>query len=59
MYNSSNKKNTESKGFRSEDKAATLMNYRRAKGLCYKCGLKWGPDHKCANTVPLQAVEEL
>lgn len=35
------------------------MKFRKSKGLCYKCGMKWGPGHKCANSVPLQAVEEL
>ena len=35
------------------------MNYRRAKGLCYKCGQKWSPRHKCATSVPLHVVEEL
>lgn len=43
----------------SEDKAATLMTYRKAKGLCYKCGLKQGPGHKCANSVSLHVVEGL
>ena len=38
---------------------ATLMIYRRAKGLCYKCGMKWSPGHKCYNTVALHVVEEL
>lgn len=54
------KKNSElMKHSHSEDKAATLMNYRKAKGLCYKCGMKWSPGHKCASTVPLHTVEEL
>jgi hypothetical protein len=35
------------------------MSYRRAKGLCYKCGLEWSPSHKCAIFVPLHVVEEL
>ena len=26
------------------DKLAALMAYRKAKGLCYKHGLKWGPQ---------------
>jgi hypothetical protein len=42
-----------------EDKVATRMNYRRAKGLCYKCGMKWNPTHKCSTSVPLHVVEEL
>jgi hypothetical protein len=41
-----------------EHKVATLMAYRKAKGLCYKCGMKWGPQHKCSPTVPLHMVEE-
>lgn len=41
------------------DKLAALMAYRKAKGLCYKCGLKWGPQHKCPESVALNVVEEL
>jgi hypothetical protein len=40
-------------------KVFSLMDYRKAKGLCYKCGLKWGPTHKCISTIPLHVVEEL
>jgi hypothetical protein len=36
-----------------ERKAVALMAYRKAKGLCYKCGLRWGPQHKCGPTIPL------
>lgn len=32
---------------------------RRAKGLCYKCDMKWAPNHKCAPTVAIHVVEEL
>lgn len=42
-----------------ERKASALMAYRKAKGLCYKCGSRWGPTHKCGDTVPLHMVEEL
>ncbi|KAM3330169.1 hypothetical protein ACQJBY_026885 [Aegilops geniculata] len=42
-----------------EDKLATLKAYRRAKGLCYICGERWGRDHKCNNTVQLHVVQEL
>ncbi|CAN6225874.1 unnamed protein product [Urochloa humidicola] len=42
-----------------DDKLTALMNYRRAKGLCFKCGTKWGPNHKCPDSVPLHMVEEL
>jgi len=27
-----------------DEKLAALMNYRRSKGLCFKCGGKWGPQ---------------
>lgn len=40
-------------------KDAALMAYLKAKGLCYKCGLHWGPTHKCSPTVSLHVVEEL
>ena len=39
-------------------KVTALKNYRRAKGLCFTCGEKWGPGHKCSTTVPLHVVEE-
>lgn len=42
-----------------EDNARTLMHYRKAKGLCYKCGQKWQPGHKCATQVSLHVVEEM
>ena len=42
-----------------ENKLSALMKFRKAKGLCYKCGLKWNPSHRCANSVPLHVVEEL
>ena len=44
---------------KSEDIISAIKAYRRAKGLCYKCGVKWGPGHKCAPTVDLHVVEEL
>jgi hypothetical protein len=40
-------------------KGAALMAYRKAKGLCYKCGLRWNPTQQCSATVPLHIVEEL
>lgn len=42
-----------------ERKASVLMAYRKAKGLCYMCGLHWGPTHKCSDTVPLHVVDKL
>lgn len=35
------------------------MSYRKAKGMCFKCGSKWGPQHTCSESVPLHMVEEL
>lgn len=43
----------------SEDKLTALKNYRRAKGLCFKCGAKWDPTHVFSNSIPLHVVEEL
>ena len=31
-------------------KVAALRNYRRARGLCFKCG-RWGKDHVCPSTI--------
>ena len=41
-----------------DDKLSALKNYRKAKGLCFKCGEKWSPGHKC-QTVSLHAMEEV
>jgi hypothetical protein len=41
------------------DALSELKSYWRAKGLCFKCGEKWGPSHKCPKSVSLYAVEEL
>jgi hypothetical protein len=57
---SSAKKNSEgNKGFSADDKASTLMQYRKAKGLYYKCGQKWHHGHKCVAQVSLHIVEEM
>jgi hypothetical protein len=42
-----------------EDKLASLLSYCKAKGLCFKCGDKWGKWHTCPAQVPLQIVEEM
>lgn len=42
-----------------DDKFSALKSYRRSKGLCFKCGEKWSPQHKCPDTVSLHAMEEL
>ncbi|XP_045087991.1 uncharacterized protein [Aegilops tauschii subsp. strangulata] len=43
----------------SEDRIAALRAYRRARGLCFTCGERWGRDHRCGPTVQLHVVEEL
>lgn len=43
----------------SDDKLATLKAYRRAKGLCFICGERWGREHKCNTTVQLHVVQEM
>jgi hypothetical protein len=38
---------------------SALKNYRRARGLCFKCGEKWSSAHICPATIQLHVVEEL
>lgn len=40
-------------------KGTALHNYRRAKGMCFKCGERWGHDHTCPSMVKLHVLEEL
>ncbi|VAI24746.1 unnamed protein product [Triticum turgidum subsp. durum] len=40
-------------------KISALRAFRRARGLCYKCGERWGKDHTCPPTVQMHVVEEL
>ena len=35
------------------------MTFRKKNGLCYKCGEKWGHNHKCPPQVSLHVIEEL
>jgi ATP-dependent protease Clp ATPase subunit len=35
------------------------MELRKKNGLCFKCGAKWGHNHKCPNQVPLHVLEEV
>jgi hypothetical protein len=42
-----------------DDKLATLKAYRKAKGLCFICGERWGKEHKCNSTVQLHVVQEM
>jgi hypothetical protein len=41
-----------------DDKLKTLRDYRRAWGLCIRCGEKWSRDHKCSETVQLHVLQE-
>jgi hypothetical protein len=53
-------RNTTSSGHKAEEnKLAALKSYRRAKGLCFKCGKKSGYNHSCSSSVPLHLVEEM
>lgn len=36
-----------------------LKAHRRSKGLCFKCGEKWNPGHRCPKNVSLNAVKEI
>jgi len=38
---------------------AALRSSRRAQGLCIHCGAKWSRDHRCAQVVHLNSLEEL
>jgi hypothetical protein len=38
---------------------SALKSFRRSKGLCFKCGEKWNPQHKCPQVVSLNAIEEI
>jgi len=42
-----------------EDKLASLKDFRKRNGLCFKCGEKWGHNHKCHAQVSLHVIEEL
>lgn len=41
-----------------ESKLGAVKAYRKAMGLCYKCGLKWSKDHRCAPEV-LHAIHDI
>lgn len=36
----------------------TLRAYRHARGLCFKCGERWGRDHTCPATIQMHVLEE-
>jgi hypothetical protein len=39
-----------------EEKLSIVKAYRQAKGLCYKCDVKWNPSHKCVAFVSLYVL---
>ena len=41
-----------------DSKLGAVKTYRKAMGLCYKCGLKWSKDHRCAPEV-LHAIHDI
>lgn len=47
------------RGRQDQDKVQALRSYRRARGLCFTCGERWGHEHKCPASVQLHVVEEL
>ncbi|XP_073355673.1 uncharacterized protein [Aegilops tauschii subsp. strangulata] len=58
--NSEDRRGTDAARATSEvSKVAALCAFRRAKGLCFKCGEKWGKDHVCPPTVQMHIVDEL
>lgn len=42
-----------------EYRLTKLKNYGRSKGLCFVCGEKWGPNHKCPENISLNAIQEI
>lgn len=50
-------RNTGNKG--DDSKLSALKAYRSAKGLCFKCGERWNPNHTCSNSVLVHVVEEM
>lgn len=44
---------------RTDDKLNTQLAYRKSKGLCFKCGVKWGKNHACPLQVALHINEEM
>lgn len=53
------KKQYESARGNVDDKWSNLKAYRRAKGLCFVCGEKWGKEHVCNGSAQLHIVQEM
>ncbi|WVZ61926.1 hypothetical protein U9M48_011733 [Paspalum notatum var. saurae] len=41
-----------------DEKLSALKAFRKANGLCFKCGDKWGQNHKCPKQISLHVLEE-
>jgi hypothetical protein len=39
-----------------DDRLSALRNFRKARGLCIRCGEKWAPGHKCTMGLQLHAL---
>jgi hypothetical protein len=48
----------ESTATSADSKLSAVKTYRKAMGLCYKCGVKWSKDHKCSPEV-LHAIHDI
>jgi len=57
--NAGDKQVTKVQRTESEDKLASLKQYKRKNGLCFKCGGKWSTTHSCPEQIPLHVLEEL
>jgi hypothetical protein len=42
-----------------DDKLQSLRSYRKACGLCMRCGEKWHQGHKCAPALQLHALQQI
>jgi hypothetical protein len=42
-----------------KDKLSTLKSFRRARGLCIRCGEKWAPGHRCSPQPQFHALQEV
>jgi hypothetical protein len=42
-----------------DDKLQSLRSYRKACGLCMRCGEKWHQGHKCAPALQLHALQQV
>lgn len=47
VRNNPRKQEGNAKFIQGDDKLETLKSFRKANGLCYRCGEKWGHNHKC------------